>query len=117
MLELQKITIDDKEMFDRFLKRKCSRNSEFTFTNLFMWRKSYDICYLILDDMLCIMPQHKGSAPKYAYHIIAFYYSHKMVDKLYPLSLNPKNNPPGNKFIIQYRNSFVNNFILHFFYR
>ena len=62
MLELQKITIDDKEMFDRFLKRKCSRNSEFTFTNLFMWRKSYDICYLILDDMLCIMPQHKGSA-------------------------------------------------------
>ena len=62
MLELQKITIDDKEMFDRFLKRKCSRNSEFTFTNLFMWRKSYDICYLILNDMLCIMPQHKGSA-------------------------------------------------------
>ena len=62
MLELQKITIDDKEMFDRFLKRKCSRHSEFTFTNLFMWRKSYDICYLILDDMLCIMPQHKGSA-------------------------------------------------------
>ena len=61
MLELQKITIDDKEMFDCFLKRKCSRNSEFTFTNLFMWRKSYDICYLILNDMLCIMPQHKGS--------------------------------------------------------
>ena len=40
MLELQKITIDDKEMFDRFLKRKCSRNSEFTFTNLFMYSAS-----------------------------------------------------------------------------
>ncbi len=60
MLELKEITIDKKEEFDRYLHRKCSQNSEFTFTNLFMWRKSYDIRYTILDDMLCIAPKHIG---------------------------------------------------------
>lgn len=60
MLTLEEITIEKKELFNRYLKRKCSQNSEFTFTNLFMWRKSYDMRYVILNDMLCIMPQHKG---------------------------------------------------------
>lgn len=60
MLTLEEITIEKKELFNQYLKRKCSQNSEFTFTNLFMWRKSYDMRYVILNDMLCIMPQHKG---------------------------------------------------------
>lgn len=60
MIRLQEITIDKKDEINRYLKRKCSKNSEFTFTNLFMWRKSYDIRYAIIDDMLCIMPKHTG---------------------------------------------------------
>lgn len=60
MLELQEITLEKKDLINSFLRRKCSQNSEFTFTNLFMWRKSYDIRYTIIDDMLCIMPQHRG---------------------------------------------------------
>ncbi len=71
MLKLQEITMDQKEVFDRYLRRKCSQNSEFTFTNLFMWRKSYDIRYVILDDMLCIMPQHTGG-PRSATFPIGF---------------------------------------------
>ncbi|MEE1013507.1 MAG: GNAT family N-acetyltransferase, partial [Clostridia bacterium] len=43
----------------------------FTFTNLFMWRKSYDIRYVILHDMLCIMPQHTGG-PRSATFPIGF---------------------------------------------
>ena len=71
MIELQEITIDKKDLITNYLKRKCSQNSEFTFTNLFMWRKSYDIRYAIIDDMLCIMPQHKGG-PRSATFPIGF---------------------------------------------
>ncbi len=71
MLSLEKITIDKKDLFNQYLKRKCSVNSEFTFTNLFMWRKSYDIRYTILNDMLCIMPQHTGG-PRSATFPIGF---------------------------------------------
>lgn len=71
MLELKDINIDDKEMFNRYLKRKCSKNSEFTFTNFYMWRKSYDMKYAIIDDMLCIMPQHAGG-PRSATFPIGF---------------------------------------------
>lgn len=71
MLKLQEITLDKKEEINRFLHRKCSQNSEFTFTNLFMWRKSYDIKYVILNDTLCIMPQHTGG-PRSATFPIGF---------------------------------------------
>lgn len=71
MLELQEITIEKKEELNRFLSRRCSQNSEFTFTNLFMWRKSYDIKYLVLDDMLCLMPKH-ADGPRSATFPIGF---------------------------------------------
>lgn len=71
MLSLQEITIEKKDEINKYLKRKCSQNSEFTFTNLFMWRKSYDIRYVILHDMLCIMPQHTGG-PRSATFPIGF---------------------------------------------
>ncbi len=71
MLDLKEITIDKKDEFNQYLHRKCSQNSEFTFTNLFMWRKSYDIRYVILDDMLCIMPRH-ADGPRSATFPIGF---------------------------------------------
>ncbi len=71
MLELQEITISKKDELNQYLRRRCSQNSEFTFTNLFMWRKSYDIRYLILDDMLCLMPKH-GDGPRSATFPIGF---------------------------------------------
>ncbi len=71
MLELQEISIEKKKEINLFLQRRCSQNSEFTFTNLFMWRKSYDIRYVILDDMLCIMPQH-ANGPRSATFPIGF---------------------------------------------
>lgn len=71
MFELNEITIDKKELFDKYLRRRCSSNSEFSFTNLFMWRKSYDMKYVILDDMLCIMPKH-ADGPRSATFPIGF---------------------------------------------
>lgn len=71
MLELNDITIDKKDFLESYLFRRCSNNSEFSFTNLFMWRKSYDIKYAIIDDMLCIMPRHTGG-PRSATFPIGF---------------------------------------------
>ena len=71
MFEMHDITIDKKELFEKYLNRRCSRNSEFSFTNLFMWRKSYDMKYAIIDDMLCIMPKH-GDGPRSATFPIGF---------------------------------------------
>ena len=58
MFELSDITIDKKNYINQFLKRRNSKNSEFSFTNLFIWRKSYDIKYTVIDDMLCIFLKH-----------------------------------------------------------
>ncbi len=60
MFELSNITIDKKDYIDKFLLRRMSKNSEFSFTNLFMWRKSYNIKYAIIDDMLCLFARHKS---------------------------------------------------------
>ena len=37
MIELHDITIDKKDLLDKYLKHDCIESSEFTFTNLFMW--------------------------------------------------------------------------------
>lgn len=71
MFELNEITIDKKELLNKYLRRRCSNNSEFSFTNLFMWRKGYDMKYVILDDMLCIMPRH-ADGPRSATFPIGF---------------------------------------------
>lgn len=71
MFELKEITIDKKALFDRYLKRRISINSEFSFTNLFMWRKSYDMRYAIINDTLCILPKH-ADGPRSATFPIGF---------------------------------------------
>ncbi len=71
MFELNEIFIDDKALFDKYLSRRLSLNSEFSFTNLFMWRKSYDIRYVIIEDMLCLMPRH-NDGPRSATFPIGF---------------------------------------------
>lgn len=60
MIKLEEFSIDNKEFVTGYLTRKCTQNSEFTFTNLFMWRKSYDMKFAVIHDMFCVMPQHIG---------------------------------------------------------
>ena len=63
MIEFKQITIEDKDLFDNFFSTGKYETSEFTFTNLFMWRKSYMIRYAIIDEMLVIMAQYKQDPP------------------------------------------------------
>lgn len=60
MIELKKISFDNKEEIDRFLSKGNSKSSDFTFTNLFMWRKSYNMEYAVINGMFCIFPKHEG---------------------------------------------------------
>ncbi|MBZ4645467.1 MAG: uncharacterized protein PWR27_1746 [Petroclostridium sp.] len=63
MIQLSDITIDNKELFDKYFSMKQYEISDFTFTNLFMWRNSYNIKYAIINDFLCIFAQYKNNNP------------------------------------------------------
>lgn len=54
MLEFKKITLGDKNLFDKYLKAKKFLSSEYSFTNLYMWRDYYHTDYCIYKGALII---------------------------------------------------------------
>lgn len=56
---IQDITIDKKEYINNFLRKANSENSELTFTNLFMWRKSYNVRFSVISDLLVLISKYK----------------------------------------------------------
>ncbi|SMB88007.1 hypothetical protein SAMN00017405_1812 [Desulfonispora thiosulfatigenes DSM 11270] len=48
------IELKDKDIFDQFFKSDRYEGSECTFTNLYMWRKTYNITWTLVDDFLCV---------------------------------------------------------------
>ncbi len=61
--EIKPISIEDKDLLDRYFLQNDGINSEYTFTNMFMWQKSYNIRYATIDNMLCIFSKH-GDSPE-----------------------------------------------------
>ncbi|MFX0077227.1 MAG: DUF2156 domain-containing protein, partial [Candidatus Hermodarchaeota archaeon] len=61
----KRLTLDDKAVFDRYFQRYPPQNSEFTFTNLFMWRKFYEWLYFEWKDHLVLFSKEyfKKSRP------------------------------------------------------
>ncbi|EQB87070.1 hypothetical protein J2Z44_000822 [Clostridium punense] len=54
MLNFQPLRLEDKPLFDKYLKPYKFKTCEYSFTSLFMWRKALDIHYAIFKDMLII---------------------------------------------------------------
>jgi hypothetical protein len=54
MLNFKPLTLDDKELLDKYLKPYSFETCEYSFTNLFIWRKACDIQYAIYKDVLII---------------------------------------------------------------
>jgi hypothetical protein len=52
-----------RDLFNDFFSRDAPRASEFTFTNLFMWRHKYFPSWLTAEDCLLILLQPPGEAP------------------------------------------------------
>lgn len=63
MIPYKNIEIADKPIFDYFFSLKPFENSEFTFTNLFIWRHNYNIQHAVIDDHLCIAGRYEGDLP------------------------------------------------------
>ncbi|MGC8657859.1 MAG: phosphatidylglycerol lysyltransferase domain-containing protein, partial [Desulfomonilaceae bacterium] len=57
------LAIEDKLIFDNFFKIDPPEASEYTFTNLFMWRGKYNPCWTVIDDCLVIMMRPDGETP------------------------------------------------------
>lgn len=53
MIELQNITLDKKEVLERYLSHRRNGAAELSFANLYMWRKSFDMQYAIINGVLC----------------------------------------------------------------
>lgn len=54
MLEFKSLDIEDKGLFDKYLKPYNFSTCEYSFTNLFIWRKGCDIQYTVYKDALII---------------------------------------------------------------
>lgn len=54
MLEFKEVTIEDKNIFDEYLRNYTFKTCEFSFTSFLIWRKGCDIKYCIYEDALII---------------------------------------------------------------
>jgi hypothetical protein len=54
MLEFKTLTLEDKKLFDFYIKPYKFLTSEYSFTSLFIWRKGLDIQYTVYKDTLII---------------------------------------------------------------
>lgn len=54
MISFKPLSIEDKELFNRFLNPYTFSTCEYSFTNLYLWKKGCNIEYAILNDTLII---------------------------------------------------------------
>ncbi len=54
MLNFKPLTLNDKDLFDKYLKPYLFESCEYSFTNLFIWRNACDIQYALYNDVLII---------------------------------------------------------------
>lgn len=61
--EIKSVTLDDKPILDSYFKNARFLNSEFTFTNMFIWQPSYNIRFAEVEGNLCIFSRY-GDRPE-----------------------------------------------------
>lgn len=54
-MDFSDITLNSKELFDRYIKQQDPQVSEMTFTNFFAWRYYYKFRYKVIAGLLCII--------------------------------------------------------------
>jgi uncharacterized protein len=63
MPDFREIKLEDKVLFDKYLKPFNPEVSELTFTNFFMWRYFYRFKYSEINGLLCIISEPKEGLP------------------------------------------------------
>ena len=56
MIEFKDLTLEDKPIIDQYFQIVQPRNSECTFTNMFIWRDCYEVQWTIIEGLLIIKP-------------------------------------------------------------
>lgn len=56
MINFKDIALEDKALIHGYFKKGQYRNSECTFTNLFIWRDCYAVQWAVIDELLVIKP-------------------------------------------------------------
>ena len=69
MLPFQPVTIDDKEIIQSFFNRVDFGNCDFSFSNIFSWRNTYDTTFAIENDFLYFRFQPPKSLPGYLFPV------------------------------------------------
>jgi len=62
-ITFKQIELEDKHIFDIYLSLNKHENSEFTFTNFFIWRHSDQLKYTVIDDHLCVLGLYQYKVP------------------------------------------------------
>jgi hypothetical protein len=60
-IDFKPISLSDKPLFDDYFNKTNFNNAEKNFSNLFIWRNTYEYEYAIINDCLCIKGKLKGS--------------------------------------------------------
>lgn len=59
----KEIELEDKKLFDESIGKRIHDNSEFNFTNFYIWRHHYKLRYKFYKDHLCIIGQYRNTSP------------------------------------------------------
>lgn len=60
MLEFKEITLEDKDLLNQYLLKNPYGNCDFSFANIFIWRKTYQTRYAVVDGFLVILSRLKN---------------------------------------------------------
>lgn len=69
MLEFKRIALEDKDIIEDFLRQEYIMISDINFTNLFIWRKSRNISFAIVENCLVIQTIYPSQKPFYFFPI------------------------------------------------
>ncbi|PAF45249.1 phosphatidylglycerol lysyltransferase domain-containing protein [Helicobacter sp. 11S02596-1] len=69
MIAYKKISLEDKPLFDTFLKKDFFTISDISFGNLYIWHTAREISYAIVENFLVIRTQVQNQPPFYFYPI------------------------------------------------
>lgn len=61
--DFKEIELGDKGIFDEYIGEKVHENSEFNFTNFFIWRYHYKLNFTVYQDHLCIIGRYRNAFP------------------------------------------------------
>ncbi len=66
IISFKKLTIEDKEIIERYIDKENLESYEYLFSSLYMWRKLNNVKYAIFDDTLIIEKNEEGKETFYA---------------------------------------------------